>query len=156
MPNQYESPYVDDVSLPLGLIVYRAVNPTFVDWLALDTTGNPRMNSNVFGDYSAAKAAELGYPGPAMSVCTDDILTSENQPITRVLDRFDDNYGIAEFTVASLRSVTPPLGMCRDPKPQAPWHALVFATTRPRLDSEKAALRNMSRLVRLPRRLDGE
>ena len=105
------------------------------------------------------KALELGYPAPAMSVALSSILLEEGVSPLRVLDRFADNWGVAQFTVGDLRNVAPRLGLKMDSLdatgefPEAPWHALVFSMDSAKIPKkDQTALRLVARVHTPPRR----
>jgi len=93
--------------------------------------GTPSLNGNSFGDYSAERAQEYGYPSPCMSVGVDTILHGLGFEPMKVLEDFD-GYGLASIKAGDLRSLRRasgdacPQGIMLSPTEAEPWHAVVF------------------------------
>lgn len=147
------SPAYQAEDLASAIVIYRAVNPHLVDWLALGADGNPAFGSQVFQAMSPERAATLGYPQPAMSVALSHLLDEHGESPDRVLDDFDASWGIAALTIADLRAIEPPLGVCSDPKEEAPWHGLVFGLTRLIKKPEIYGMRDVATWVKPPARV---
>ena len=148
-----ESPF-EDQDLDPGIKVYRAINPKLVNWDRQNGKGFPEMGSQNFQHMSEGRARSMGYAASAMSVVLSHLLEEHDQGPERVLDEFGEDWGIAFFTVADVRSVKPDVGICEDPTEGAPWHGLVFAKTRPKMKGpESQALRAVARLIRSPARV---
>ena len=147
----WESPF-EDHDLDFDTLVYRAVNPRFVNWEDLDGRGFPKMaTSQIFQHMSEAQAKAYNYEASAMSVALSNLLEENGERPERVLDGNKSDWGIAAFSVGALRDVRPRLGVCEDPITDAPWHGLVFAKTRPKMKRpESQGLLAIATLVRSP------
>lgn len=90
-----------------------------------------KLSPNAFRDRSTADAASYGFAGPCMSIAFLSILTREHKTPADYIASFPD-YGLASVTVGALRKLlkadgTPcPQGVMRAPKPDEPWHGVVF------------------------------
>jgi len=131
----YVSPFTDDlVAFPDGAVLLRRVPPDFIDWAQLDHEGNPRITSGAFQDYSAKKALEdFGLPGACMSVVDLAILEREGIQPSDLLAGFGPRHGFAALSAEALRDCHQ--GIQSDPRPGEPWHAVVFAKTKPKRDN---------------------
>ncbi len=122
----YTSPYDDQTDgITDDTIVYRKVAPTFIDWNILDELGNPRIKSGAFQDYGKKKAAQLGYPAPAMSVCLANIMVERGVEPPELINREGPKYGVARFTAGDVRRFEQ--GVMHRPTDDEPWHGIVFS-----------------------------
>ena len=128
----YRSPYRDDAHIDGASELLRAVHPQDVhpgeDGTSLG------LKSGAFQAMTAARAQDLGYKVPAMSVGLMSTLMLYADNSSDAIDLFLVRAGLGEFGVARLlasdvRSVVPPLGIMEDPLENQPWHALVFPLT---------------------------
>lgn len=120
-------PLIDD---PQGILdsdsVLRVVQPG-------DVTGEV-IQSSAFQDYSADVAAEYGLGGPCASVNLRSIWEARSADIEVLLADFHPGSGIAEIPVSAMRGLTDttgvavPHGVMLDPRPDRPWHAVMFST----------------------------
>lgn len=105
--------------------VLRVVSPQFI------TDGE--IQSRAFQDQSAAVAAQWALAGPCASVNLRSIWEAEGADLNALLASFHPGSGIAEVPVGSLRNLVNsigepiPQGLMLDPRPGAPWHAVMFA-----------------------------
>ena len=139
--------FVDSGSIADDVLLYRRV-----DW---DKVGGPnktphgreaRLNSNCFTDYPAAKAMELGFPGPCMSVGLSTVLDELGLEPSAMLSGYPD-YGLAVVRAGDLRALKKgngedgPQGIMRSPTDAEPWHCIVFdVIERPRKEACKKAI----------------
>lgn len=129
----YLSPFVDEQTLGDDEIVLRRVPPHFIDWQVLDDSGQPRITSGGFQDYNAKKAQEeFGLPGACMSVIVLAIVVQENRDVAELLEGYGPTNGLARLTVGAIRRCDQ--GIQLDPRPDEPWHAVVFAKAKPQKD----------------------
>ena len=131
-PEAYESPLADDASIDGQGILYRRINLAWVKWGEV-LAGGPGLSKQAFQDYPPAKAEELGLAATGMSVGSSDVLEDAGLDPLKMLDGFDDSYGLVGLSVTDVRSVTPSVGIILIPTDSEPWHAMVFAQTYPRL-----------------------
>jgi hypothetical protein len=133
-PEEYSSPYEDNTeAIPDGGIVYRRVTPDNIDW-SHTTDGStrdkgadlpPRLKSGACQDYGEVKAAELGYPGPAMSVASAAKLEESGLGPEQLVAGYGASYGVVAFTAADLR--VEQQGIMLWPTEKEPWHSIVFS-----------------------------
>lgn len=118
-------PLVDDPSISDDDSVLRVVSPAFFNG---DT-----MQSRAFQDQSVAVAASFGLAGPCASVNLRSVWEKERADVDALLAAFAPGSRIAEVGVGALRNLVNsvdqamPQGVMRDPRPDAPWHAVMFS-----------------------------
>jgi hypothetical protein len=118
-------PLVDDPSISDDDSVLRVVSPAFFD--------GETMQSRAFQDQSAGVAASFGLAGPCASVNLRSVWEEEGADVDALLAAFAPGSRIAEVEVGVLRSLVNsvdqqvPQGIMRDPRPDAPWHAVMFS-----------------------------
>lgn len=149
----YDSPYADDYSIGAADRVYRCVYPAYIDWTG-ELAGGPAISKQVFQDYTESMARDQGYPSPGLSVAVAKVLDESGQPVTRLLDRFTEAYGIVELSVAEVRRIEPRIGIVMAPTADEPWHAMLFSMIQPRLNKRQQDLlrRAVTRWCHVPRR----
>ncbi len=143
--------FVDDQSIPDDALLYRRVDWDKVGGRSRTLTGQEaRINSNCFADYPAAKAMELGYPGPCMSVGLSTVMEELQVPPTIMLDGYE-GYGLTVTRVGDLRYLkkgngdSGPQGVLKSPTEREPWHCVVFDVfERPRKEACKKAIAKVS------------
>lgn len=118
-------PLIDDPSISDDDSVLRVVSPAF---FAGDT-----MQSRAFQDQSAGMAASFGLSGPCASVNLRSVWEEQGADAAALLAAFAPGSRIAEVGVGVLRDLMNsvdeqvPQGIMRDPRPDAPWHAVMFS-----------------------------
>lgn len=118
-------PLVDDPSISDDDSVFRVVSPAFLDG---DT-----MQSRAFQDQSAGVAATFGLAGPCASVNLRSVWEEHRADMEALLASFAPGSRIAEVGVGALRNLVNSVdqqvsqGIMRDPRPDAPWHAVMFS-----------------------------
>jgi hypothetical protein len=93
------------------------------------------VQSNGFQDQSLDVANGFGLAGPCASVNIRRIWELESGEVGALLRDFPDGCGLLEVSVMAarrLRSTGPPSsdipqGLMLDPRPQRPWHAVLFS-----------------------------
>ena len=127
--------FVDDATtIPDDAVVFRRIHPDFIDWSVIDDLGRPRLTSQGFQDYPADMArAEFGLPGACMSVGVEAVLVSHGHGPSKMLEDYDDRYGVARLRAGDLRTLTRDdgatiaQGVMPNPTPAEPWHSVVFS-----------------------------
>lgn len=114
---------------PEGLFVYRLIKPVDIDFDRTLADG-PYASSGSFQDYTAEKAAELGYPAPAMSIGIGERHELAEDPLRMLHALADKSYGLVRMRLAAVYQIDPPVGIVLDPRDDAPWHGMIFATDR--------------------------
>lgn len=135
----YQSPYDDEPSIVDGDFLYRCVHPSYIDWDRTLADG-PAVSKQVFQDYSSVRALELGYPAPGMSVTLARLLEERGHTFRKLLDLFDDSWGIVELSVRAVRRLEPRVGITLAPTEAEPWHAMIFSMTQQRLNKRQQDL----------------
>jgi hypothetical protein len=150
-PN-FTSPYTDEGnSISVDALLYRRIFQGFIDWDSPDPNGRPRLTSAAFQDYKLEDAQRLGLPAPAMSVGLGPILDARGLSPEKILEPFDDTYGLAVLTAGDVRSLEQ--GVMAKPTEEEPWHAVVFSMNEPKRSKRiRAVLAEKARWVHVPRR----
>lgn len=118
-------PLIDDLNVADDDSVLRVVSPAFFE----DDT----MQSRAFQDQSAAVAASFGLAGPCASVNLRSVWEEGGADVNALLAAFAPGSRIAEVRVGELRNLMNfvdqpvPQGIMPDPRPDAPWHAVMFS-----------------------------
>jgi len=128
-PEGYQSPFIDDASIDANQILYRRINAIWIDWHA-QLAGGPGLTRQAFQTYTAAKANDMGYPAPGMSVGSSVLLQRHGVEPVEMLAVHGDSYGLVGLSVERIRQVSPSLGIVSMPTDTEPWHAMVFPETR--------------------------
>ncbi|WP_210439590.1 hypothetical protein [Nocardioides xinjiangensis] len=103
----------------------RVVSPAFFDG---DT-----LQSRAFQDQSAGVAASFGLAGPCASVNLQSVWEAHGGNVNALLEAFGPGSRIAQVAVRDLRNLVNsldqpmPQGIMSDPRPDAPWHAVMFS-----------------------------
>lgn len=90
------------------------------------------FQSNAFQDQSEEQAARFGLAGPCASVSLMSIWLSESGNVRHLLSEFAVGSRLARMRVGEVRRLrlrsgdTMPHGVMLDPRPGAPWHAVMF------------------------------
>lgn len=133
-------PLVDDlVAIPDGDSVLRVIQPEFQ---SLDGA----FQSNAFQDQSAIVAQSFGLAEPCASVSVRSLWEDAGGRVEDLVSAFPEGSGVAELRVADLRVLKTlggepvPQGVMLDPRPNQPWHAVMFSQhSRPRSKSVRRA-----------------
>lgn len=142
MPENAElKPLVDDPEhITNEDSVLRVVQPAF-------QMADGQFASNAFQDRTAEDAAGFGLAGPCASVSVKSIWESESGRVQDLLSSFPEGSVLAEISVRDLRRLCSAggaevyQGLMLDPRPDAPWHAVVFGLeTRPRSKGARRAI----------------
>lgn len=155
---EYEPPFEDQQHLDGDLVVYRAVNPIFFDWLTHEEGRERPVDKRAFTAMSQSEAERLGYAGRAMSVGLLHVLNDHFDDVETAIDEFlamaeKLGWGVASLRASDVRAVDPPLGINEDPLSSQPWHALVFPLDRPNINKNmQSQLADCCTLVRPPDR----
>jgi hypothetical protein len=120
-------PYRDDPSVNDDDLAYRRVVPRWIVW---DEDGF-HFQSGAFQDTGAARAAELGCPGPGMSVHLASVVEQLRLTPHDLLQTPGE--GLVSMRVGDLRSAG--MGVDLWPLPSEPAHAVVFNRTGPKRTS---------------------
>lgn len=116
---------MDDPSISDDDSVLRVVSRAFFDG---DT-----MQSRAFQDQSAGVAASFGLNGPCASVNLRSVWEEHGADVDALVAAFAPGSRIAEVGVGVLRNLVNsvdqqvPQGIMRDPRLDAPWHAVMFS-----------------------------
>jgi hypothetical protein len=156
MAQPYISPFVDQIDdIPDESILYRLIHPDWVDWGAQAATGGgPRLKRVAFQDYGKARAEQLGYAAPCLSVAVHQILVARGHEPAEILQLhgLPETYGVAWFTAGAARALgAGKQGIMLRPEPNLPWHAVVFCMTREKKnDAIEKGLAEAAQWLRLP------
>lgn len=118
-------PLIDDPSISDDDSVLRVVSPAF---FVGDT-----MQSRAFQDQTADTAAQWGLAGPCASVNLRSVWEEHGADVDALLADFAPGSRLAEVGVGQLRNLVNsvgdpmPQGVMSDPRPGAPWHAVMFS-----------------------------
>lgn len=150
--SNFESPYTDERnSIPEDALLYRRIYGEFIDWSSVDAEGRPRLTGQAFQDYSLQAAQRLGLPAPCMSVALGLILEEHGLPPEKVLEGYDDTYGLAVLTAGDARSLYQ--GVMTKPTTDEPWHAIVFSINSSKKNKTvRSALAEKAQWVHVPRK----
>jgi hypothetical protein len=145
----------DPASIPDAEMLLRIVQPGFVDF-----SRKPYVfQSNAFQDQDRDVAAHFGLDGPCASVAVKSIWLLGSGKVEDLLAQFHPCSGIAEFTAFEIRNLrTPggarrPQGVMPDPRPNQPWHAVMWdreGQGQPRTKAGNRALASVARWLHLP------
>jgi hypothetical protein len=148
--------FIDEPSLVASEVLYRAVDPTYVDdWSGLA----PCIPSRTWQDQKEDVAAQWGL-GPCASVAVARLLDEHGSSVDAWLEKFFKvSYGVVETTVGQVRSATSavgalvPQGVMLHATSDQPWHAVVWSRKgAKRSKGEMKALVAVSNWLRHPRR----
>jgi len=151
MPDPTTVESFDDQSdaIPDDVLLYRRIPPVGIDWTKRNMAGEPRLSGGGFQDYSAAKAADYGLPGPAMSVGLQSVLVQYGKEPGVMLDGFPDTYGLAGVRAGEVRALNQ--GVMANPTEKEPWHAVVYSKDgKRRSPSVQTKIAQVARWVLLP------
>lgn len=118
-------PLIDDPSISDEDSVLRVVSPAFF-------TGDV-MQSRAFQDQTADAAATWGLEGPCASVNLRSVWEAHGADVDVLLAAFEPGSRLSEVGVGQLRNLvnsvgeSMPQGVMSDPRPDAPWHAVMFS-----------------------------
>lgn len=136
MPQEIAAFRDDLEAVPDDALLYRRVDWDKVGGRQRTAPGEiPDLNANCFTDYPEARARELGYPGPCMSVGVSVVLAVKGYSPEDLLKGYE-GYGLARVTAGDLRRLqrldgTPcPQGIMLVPTEVEPWHGVVFDQVR--------------------------
>jgi hypothetical protein len=118
-------PLIDDpAGIPNTAVLLRVVQRGYY-------TGRT-VQSNAFQDQSLEKAHEWGLASRCASVIVRSIWEEAGADVNDLLRDFDPGAGLVELSAESIRSLhtrgdaEAPQGLMLDPRPGAPWHAVMF------------------------------
>lgn len=148
--------FVDEPSLQASEVLFRAVDPNYVDDWAGPVPGIP---SRAWQDQKEDVAAQWELR-PCASVAVASLLIKHGSSIDAWLSRFfKTTYGVVETTVGQVRSATSsvgalvPQGVMLHPTSDQPWHGVVWTKQGPkRSKGEMRALVAVSTWHRHPTR----
>ena len=116
---------VDDDQIKNSDSVFRVIPPRERD--------GDELKSSAFQDQSLEVAQRFGLAGRCMSVVLRSVWEASGATIADLLTDWDPGSGLVEIAVANLRRLKTgadapsPQGVMRDPRRDAPWHAVVFS-----------------------------
>ncbi|WP_157779147.1 hypothetical protein [Micromonospora sp. WMMA2032] len=157
-----EVEFQDDDTISDDSLLYRRIFPGFINWSKTESDGRPKIPSQGFQDYPEERARqEFGLPGACMSVDLGYILDEQGFAPERLLEGYGD-YGLVVLNVGQLRHLKGPngqdwtQGIMRDPRPDAPWHAVAFACSGKKTSAMKNAISGVARWVFVPANRGGQ
>lgn len=97
-------------------------------WVVRTEDGDVGFRSGAFQDTSAARAAELGCPGPGMSVHLSSVMEEMGLELEELVE--EPGEGVVAMRVGDLRAAG--MGVDAWPFEHEPAHAVVFNLTGPK------------------------
>lgn len=151
--------FIDEPSLLGDEVLYRAVDPGYIDNWSSAPANLPGIPSRAWQDQKEEVAAGWGLR-PCASVAVASLLTTHGSNVETWLEAFfRPSYGVIETTVGEMRSaksmqgILVPQGVMLHPTDEQPWHAVVWSLKgSKRSKGEMKALVFASRWHRHPRR----
>ncbi len=122
--------FIDEPSLQSGEVLYRAVDPVYIDdW----SSPIPDIPTRAWQDQKQDVAAKWGL-GPCASVAVASLLIKHGSTVEAWLEKFfQSSYGVVKTTVGEVRAATSalgsptPQGVMLHPTVDQPWHAVVWS-----------------------------
>lgn len=150
-------PLVDDSTISDDDYLIRVIQPGY----AIFGATAPGIQSNGFQDQDIVAAQAHGLAGACASVTVQSIWQEHCNEQAELLRNFDPRCGLARIPVGSVRHLTNPTrtieiphGVMLDPRPGAPWHAVIWDLSgTARTKAGKRALVALAEWIRLPRPL---
>lgn len=148
-------PLVDDLTgVPDEEVLIRVIPPKLVEFLP----DGPVPQSNAYQDQSLEVARQFGLERRCASVALKSVWEALSGDFEDLLRGFDHGSGLTEFSVGHVRRLVTlggeprPQGVMPDPRPGAPWHAVMWDEQGTRSKGAKRALAELGRWIHFPSR----